>query len=566
MLENFSTKRRRQNTSSEESYAGPACINPQLPTTPLSPARTRQRRTQGSSLDAVSDGEIYEEDYRTGGPHLCRLPAVNGHLKNDSPTLSIWKNNLEDTVRDILSKFAVRFTTVALLHRQSRHDQEHNPTEDLTILVIAVKEMMDNKWYSACVEIRSACLDAGLGSMNVEIADERGLQPTLSHPISAHEPFAVQWYQIRPRVIALLGRQTWLSISLLRRGTSEDDRECPVTIVITIPEDSDSLWSGARDSIAAMLDSEGWYEVAVEIGRGSIWRGPQGTSAVRNRYLLEPERDWKTAAQMGRSVGRRDTSKTSGTLGGFIEILSSDTDEWKRYGLTCFQCVLPPSGESIPHREDLEKHGIQDGAHGIEMDQPSSGDHQETLRFHQEGIDDLRAQIHKLTELTLKDPDDSTTADRKRSIKKDQRTIESIEEKMELGREYFRQNRQHLGTVFAGSSSRRGENGCTLDWALIEVKPERVSSNKVSIYSRLSEQATGYTNSWQASSVRRAEGRCQERVCHQVNGCWFQAVQSCGEKSGRRSGPGNIRPELVQVWKYYRLYLGKAEWRPRMPA
>ena len=390
-------------------------------------------------------------------------------------------------MQDSLRKFDVNATELTLQHRQWKYDQEYDPTENETILVLAVKEVADKNWESACREIRSACLDAGLGSMNVEIADERGLQPTLSHPISAHEPFAVQWYRIRPRVIALLPPQKWLSISLLRRGTSADYRECSVTIVITIPENSESHRSGARDNIAAMLESEYWYEVAVEIGRGRIW---QGAVADGNRQLLDPERDWKIPAQMGRSLGRRDTLKKSGTLGGFIEILPLDTDEWKRYGLTCFHCVLPPTEIPTSHVENLKKHGIRDGAYDIEMDQPSSGDHHETLRYFQDRINDLRSKRHELIARRLKDPHDCVIPSDKRKFKQDQSIIESFEEKIKSGEGFFRENHQHLGTVFAGSGLGRTENGFTLDWALIEIKQERVSQNKVSIYLRISKQAT----------------------------------------------------------------------------
>ena len=74
---------------------------------------------------------------------------------------------------------------------------------------------MDRTWYRASLEIRSACLDAGLGLLNVEIADSRGLNPTLGHHISAHEPFRVQRNEMRPRVMALLAPLEWVSTLLL---------------------------------------------------------------------------------------------------------------------------------------------------------------------------------------------------------------------------------------------------------------------------------------------------------------------------------------------------------------
>ena len=190
---------------------------------------------------------------------------------------------------------------------------------------------------------------------------------------------------------------------------------------------------------------------------------------------------------MGRSVGRRDMLENSGTLGRFIELLSSDTGKWKKYGLTCFHCVLP-SHKPTPNMMALANHGIQGGAYSIEMDQPSRGDHQETLRYHQVTIDNIPTEEHKSIARQLNDPDDFVLPHIAARFKKNEHIIHISEKRIEAGEEFCRHNQQHLGTIFAGSGLYKAENGYTLDWTLIDVTQEKVSQNKMSLVFRLFKQ------------------------------------------------------------------------------
>lgn len=46
-------------------------------------------------------------------------------------------------------------------------------------------------------------------------------------------------------------------------------------------------------------------------------------------------------AQAGISCGLLRASEGSGTLGGIVQLLMPETNEWVPYGLTCFHCLYP---------------------------------------------------------------------------------------------------------------------------------------------------------------------------------------------------------------------------------
>ena len=71
----------KRRVSAEVTYAG-ALPTPSPSSSSGSNAAyqlNRVRRTEGSSeseaSSAIGDSEVYNEDFRTGGPHLVRLPA-----------------------------------------------------------------------------------------------------------------------------------------------------------------------------------------------------------------------------------------------------------------------------------------------------------------------------------------------------------------------------------------------------------------------------------------------------------------------------------------------------------
>ena len=481
-------KQRRQNGSEEEFYAGPASLVASLPSPSLTPMYKRQRRNQGSSdEEQVVLDDIIHQDFRTGGPTLCRLPVRIVALREDSLTLTAWNAGLYTTISNILRRLDVQSNTIKVEHRRWRYDRESHPNHTETIMVYSIKSVFDRSWLTACINIRTACLEVALPFLNVEIADPRGLKPQLSHPVLSSDPFAVRWSGIRAQIISLLAPREWLTMSLLRRGKSDDPSRCPLTILITIPEDSAAVWSTARESIVAYLDNTGWQQVAVEIGRGYVWRGVEaGEDTNHDRILLESNRDWKIKAQHGRSIGKSNSEESPGTLGGFVEIRNPKSGLWKKLALTCFHCVQP-SGETTPDKNALkvlQMHGIKPQSNPIKMDQPSSGDHQETLRCLNNQVQEIRTVAFEAIDRRLADPDDFVTPVELRVFEQNQRSIHLLEEQIRAGEEFFGNSQEPLGTVFAGSGLRRAaNNGHTLDWALIDVRKERMSENIVkSIY------------------------------------------------------------------------------------
>ena len=65
---------------------------------------------------------------------------------------------------------------------------------------------------------------------------------------------------------------SWLAVELLRRGTGATAEENPTTIVITIDQSSQIDWTQVREQIVELLEAFQFEDIAIEIGRGSIYR------------------------------------------------------------------------------------------------------------------------------------------------------------------------------------------------------------------------------------------------------------------------------------------------------
>lgn len=57
--------------------------------------------------------------------------------------------------------------------------------------------------------------------------------------------------------------------------------------------------------------------------------------------------------------------------------------------------------------------------------------------------------------------------------------IQGYEHKLRMAHQHFTDGKNVIGSVWATSGLRRTDRVSTLDWALVDVKPERTSSNYV---------------------------------------------------------------------------------------
>lgn len=80
--------------------------------------------------------------------------------------------------------------------------------------------------------------------------------------------------------MSILGTWPWRALELLRRGEYLIGDSNPITVVITIEEESDMDWIFVRDRIVKLLEDSECAYVAMEIGQGTVNIGAEKKSDV----------------------------------------------------------------------------------------------------------------------------------------------------------------------------------------------------------------------------------------------------------------------------------------------
>ncbi|KAM5474817.1 hypothetical protein MferCBS49748_000224 [Microsporum ferrugineum] len=466
----------RRRVTAEVAYAGP-----QVPTPPSSsfsgsiPAHRprRIRRVEGSSESeapsSIGDDEIHNEDYRAGGPHLVRLPGLSEPLKRHDPLDVAWDEVLDVPVHNILERYHVNISSVAVVRRCFTD----TPEKYDTVLVIARKQnLASDSWFRACKDMLRLFRSKGFMQLNVEILDERANPQIVSYPISPNDPFVGAWNSIRPQVLNILGRNDWTSLYVIRRRV-KDQREGPITVSITVTEESTNDWARIRDEIVRLLDSSGQYAVAVDICRGDIWQ-----MAYDRTPILE-NRDWDTRAKLGGSLGPRGSRESASTFGGFVNLQNPISGQWVRFGLTNFHCVVAGSN-SHPSYEGWVKNGIKPkGCKDLKLDSPALKDHESALQDNRDKLEKKRN--HSLPQDIIQrilDDDPSVRLGDKMQYEMLKSQIRDIEATIQRATS-FGPDKRYLGFVFAASGFTVNPRKQLLDWALINVDTRRITANEI---------------------------------------------------------------------------------------
>lgn len=468
-------ERRRNQGSAEESYAGPA--DPVTPPITLQPKRVRRRQGSAEDKPINIESEIIENDFRTGGPRLSKLPVIFENFYSESPARRVWRSYLQAEVERILKNWNVEYEGPILQQRRWIHDRNSPADQTETIMISATKNEQDSSWFRSCVDIRQLCLSQKLSSLNVEIADRRGLIPTQSYGVEQHHPIISVWHTLEPKILSILVWNDWIAVDVLRRGINPISERNPVTVVITIEEESMFDWTDVREQLVTLLDSSGLQDVAVDIGRGRIWYGSSDEAILS-------EDSWKMEAKVGRSIGPGGRTEQSGTLGGFVELTFAD-DSTQIFGLTCFHCVVPDD-LNHPSLERWQRQGVypKDSVNDLSVEQPSLGDYEETLRFYTHELEDINTSEHVALRQKINDSDDFVAPYLKPLFEAKEARFEQLNRIKKTVEDFFSEGNLLLGSLFAASGKRRVQSssgqGAACDWALIEVRPPRMSRNYVS--------------------------------------------------------------------------------------
>ncbi|WEW57328.1 hypothetical protein PRK78_002793 [Emydomyces testavorans] len=450
----------------EEAYASPETEVMSLP----SSGSQRSRRTQGSFEDSLDGFPLQSQEYRIGGPSLPALGST-WKLIPPSPLHSRWESTLKVGVKEILLQHRIY---PEFLHLVSYPVTGMAAAQSPTIMIRTKAMFNEQEWVPAARSIRRYCLEMGHSELKIEFIDERAFEKTLSYPVHSSEEVVRIWPNVKDDIISCLKGKEWISLSLLQRGKPSGPKR--LTVVLTVATSSSQDWVPVREDIIRVLDSQQLKHVGVEILRGAnIFTNSE------DQMILDDD-SFSMKMGMGRSVGPRNTKNRSSTFGGFVRLQKLDGN-WYTFGLTCFRSVVPLDCNH-PSLAKWKQSGISvdDKSKGdLQMDSPSLGDAEETIRAWKVRIDTQKDQNYMETELRLQNPDEFViTGDRNRYVRA-KKIVDIYENKASSLKQFLSQNHQCLGRVFAASGFRLSDSKKpeALDWALITVNSHRLSKNQV---------------------------------------------------------------------------------------
>ncbi|KAM5472376.1 hypothetical protein MauCBS54593_002967 [Microsporum audouinii] len=454
-------------------FSKEVCTADAYPSPPSSTSTSswRKRRTEGSS---ESDGEpflgdtsIHNQDYRCGGPVLVELPAISQIPHTHNPVNTKWEDELKTPVMEILNKHNIDYNGVYPVQRASEA-AIHKDWQD-TLLVSATKHALDDAWYKACKEIQTFLI-AKDTPFNIEMIDERASIYPRAYAIDFQDPFVAQWPSLRDAIIDTLGDSDWTVLQPLLLGSPDGLGPRTITVSLMVRFESTCIWTSIRERIIKILDNQGLYHVAVAIHRGSVLQ-----------TLLEPrlleKRDWKLPTVFGGSIGLRGSDDSSGTFGGYLELQSTD-GTWQKYGITNYHCIR----NGLSYHEYCDQHGVNpDDAQNnpILVDQPSLKCHKRTVKEYLSNIKEAENVVSAEIQQQIQAGDPSVPMGKIRLYEKNQKVIEATSTLIDQGTRFIQEKHHHLGRVYAASGFRATDRLHLLDWALIEVRKERLGKNEI---------------------------------------------------------------------------------------
>lgn len=452
----------------EETYA-----SPETPLTLVTSSSTssRSRRTHGSSEDTTDGISLRVQSFRVVGPSLPPVGTAYRSVPMSSATGHGWEENIKPKTEAILQQHDVTYDRLSLVYYPTEDIPEPAFYPCLTVLIRAEATHSEREWIPVAEAVVKYLTSIQRSEINVELYDKRAHEQTLSYPVVSTDPVVPLWESMKNEIVNCLSSKHWISLSLLRRGKRTGPK--PVTAVITISKSSDDDWVAARETIIEVLDSHSLGSIGIE-----IIRGEEVIQDDKEDRLLLDETSFNVRMSMGRSMGPRKFTKHPSTFGGFVRVKIKE--QWSLFGLTCFHCVAPKN-INHPSMNRWHRHGIfpNDQTNDLQMDSPSRGDAEETERAWNSRINETKNVEFQDIERKLNDSMEFVTPGQNLKHTRAKEIISALEKELRTSQEFFHNDREYLGRIYAGSGLRT-IGSKAVDWALIEVDGKRVSENLVS--------------------------------------------------------------------------------------
>jgi len=301
-------------------------------------------------------------------------------------------------VRKILALHLVPHNdaAISLVDRRTipRRDMVNTPNEHATCL-IEVKRNPDHNWKLCVDEIELEFSKHDINGLTVELIEGFHLFTVRNYILLPTDPIIELWEGIQPKVVNVISDFRWATLSVLRRGPSQNWFECPVTILIGAPEDSSQSWTSKRSEIRQTYS--GYIQlkdVAVDI---IPIRFPLSAPNLYYERLLGVDHFDPRKSPMGASIQPKD-GDTTATVGGSIKISTGNKT------VTCMMSVWHMFSSSVTQGTegnimlksvvnttlDVVLNGISPMANSTpnRVQIPSAADHAYTLAVHQNWLEE----------------------------------------------------------------------------------------------------------------------------------------------------------------------------------
>ncbi|RAL04826.1 uncharacterized protein BO80DRAFT_483291 [Aspergillus ibericus CBS 121593] len=406
------------------------------------------------TLDIDDDGFL-QSSQRAGGPYLCSLPAVN-ITPDPSWTLTQEHEDISQKTAEILTEADITWSDIQVTGRVARVD----PEESIPTILVVVPDTTSSNWRDATKAIFKELLDGHHPNASVEIITSILLHTPAPMPIHSDDAIFSTWPQIRDTILEELDTADWTGLECWRYGRSANSLQNPPTIIVSVQLDSVRVFDEEMATIMQILARHDITDCAVLFMHDEF----RHYALTHFQVPLARLEDFSGSAWPGMSIGIRDSSATSSTLGGVVEIQMDGDATWQRFHLSCFHGLYP----HLPAQQALltDIPGAKDALHRWQWTAPTLSDSivRPVLRVDQPSLFDVQDAIRRAA------PDEEKQTERQR---------------------FLDENRHHLGAVGAGSGLyRTRERGINeeskpgmLDWALIEVVQERDGLNQAYEYS-----------------------------------------------------------------------------------
>ncbi|KAJ5951697.1 uncharacterized protein N7479_010110 [Penicillium vulpinum] len=313
--------------------------------------------------------------------------------------------------------------------------------------------------------------------------------PDLSHtintfPVSKNRPICRKWPSILRIILRHINRTEVCVITCVQRGESASFIGSATTgLVMYNSEKPPRHTKSSIDNILKLLHSNNLQEVAVEFIRGDFARGVAGLSGreLDRRAVQMP-------SLLGQSLALKDANNP-GTLGGFLELKMPGETVYKTVGLTCFHCINPSEKgldpQFLKRMRAWHKQGItptDSMRNRLQVEHPSS-------MAIENKVESLKDEIHeiegneeyiRLSGWVSEGLQDELGHQAKCTFSSLTNILSELKGFLRDIDRFQTARRASFGPVYAASGFRTGSyNGkaSTLDWALIEVPPDRVGEN-----------------------------------------------------------------------------------------